>query len=244
MPHDPLLAAAAANLAGWHDLHLRALGHRTLRAGGWWCTPDAAPGLYLRAIALEPGADPAALAPVLSPEGWCGISDPWAVVDPTAGGFTWDGDRTWMRRRAGPLAPGILPEGITIDPVRDAEGLVGFEIASAHGFGITIPEPGAWHDPASLADDRQSLWVAHRDGEGVGTATAFRDAGVVGVYAISTIPALRRRGIGGALTRTAVMADPSLPAVLQASEMAIPLYRAIGFEVAGTFRSWVRAPRG
>jgi GNAT superfamily N-acetyltransferase len=131
---------------------------------------------------------------------------------------------------------------VSLERVTDAEGLVALELAAARGFGVTIPEPGAWHGPAQLDDPRQALWIARSGGEAVGTATAFNDAGVVGIYAISTVPPFRRRGIGGALTRAAAAFDPSRPAVLQASEMAIPLYRSIGFDRGGAFRTWVRPP--
>ena len=243
MSYDALLPAAAANLAGWHDLQLTGLGHRTLVRDGWWLTPDDAPGLYLRAIALVPGAQLAAIEPLLSPTGWCGISDPWAAIDLGPSGFTLDGDRPWMRRPAGPIAPGPLPTDLRIERVADAAALADFERAAACGFEATIPEAGAWHDPSTLADARQAHWLARDGRDPVGTATAFRHAGVVGIYAVSTVPAYRRRGVGATLTETAVSLDPSLPAVLQASDEAIGLYRSLGFETMGAFRTWVRAPR-
>ncbi len=240
----PLLTAAAANLAGWHDLQLRALGCRTERNADWWWTTDDAPGLYLRAIALRPDAPLAAVTDRLHPSGWSGICDPWAILDAAPAGFLPDGDRPWMARPVAPVAPGALPDGVSITAVHDPSELVEHELAAALGFGATIPEPGAWHGPAILGDPRLGIWIARRGGEAVGTAMAFREAGVLGVYAISTLPSQRRRGIGGALTRTAVSFDPSLPAVLQASEIALPLYAAIGFRTEGIFRTWVRGPRG
>jgi hypothetical protein len=44
------------------------------------------------------------------------------------------------------------------------------------------------------------------------------------------------------MTWAAVAADPSIPAVLQPSEMAVSLYARLGFEGFTTFRSWARLP--
>ncbi len=77
----------------------------------------------------------------------------------------------------------------------------------------------------------------------MGTGDRLREAGVLGVYSISTLPTARRRGIGAAITARTVAAAPDLPAVLQPSEMAEPIYRRLGFERFTTFRTWTRRPR-
>ena len=141
-PLPSWLAAAAANLAGWHDLQLRSLGHATERDDGWWWTPDDVPGLYLRAIALAPGADPGRIAARLHPASWTGLSDPWGTADPTPYGFLIDGDRPWMHRPAGPLQPGTLPPGVSLERVTDAEGLVALELAAARGV-LELEMPAA-----------------------------------------------------------------------------------------------------
>jgi hypothetical protein len=52
---------------------------------------------------------------------------------------------------------------------------------------------------------------------------------------------MRRRGYATALTAHVVANAPDLPAVLQPSRIAESLYRRLGFERFGVFRSWGRA---
>jgi hypothetical protein len=233
-----LVAATAANLAGWHDLNLRALGHRTEWRDGWWLTPDDVPIIYFRAIAVRPAADPRVpvrschLAPTMA------ACDPWSDLPLGRHGLTHEADRPWMQRPAGPVPPEPAPDGVAIERVADDAGLVDFERTAAAGFGSAIGPPHTWHGLPLLDDGRFDLWLARAAGHAVGTANGFREAGVLGVYAVSTIPAARRRGVATALTARTVGAAAGLPAVLQPSEMAEPLYRRMGFERFTTFRTW------
>ena len=60
-----MIAAAARNLATWHDVSLHAAGVATeVRAGVWTAEPGGA-GIFYDAITLDPDADPVALAPLL-----------------------------------------------------------------------------------------------------------------------------------------------------------------------------------
>jgi predicted GNAT family acetyltransferase len=78
------------------------------------------------------------------------------------------------------------------------------------------------------------------DGRTVATSMSFAEAGVLGVYGVSTVPEARRNGFGTRLTEAALAFAAGLPAVLQPSSMAEPMYRRLGFERFGTFRTWVR----
>jgi len=66
---------------------------------------------------------------------------------------------------------------------------------------------------------------------------------VLGIYGVATIPAMRGRGYATAMTTRALATAGDLPAVLQPSTMAEPLYGRLGFARFGTFRSWARGGR-
>jgi len=85
---------------------------------------------------------------------------------------------------------------------------------------------------AFAADPDVHLVVASLDGRAVGTALAIRTDEVAGVYAVETLTDARRRGVGTAATWAAVATGRAWGcdmAVLQASEMGFPMYRAMGF---------------
>ncbi len=236
-----LVASTAANLAGWHDLNLRALGHRTEWRDGWWLTPDDVPVIFFRAIAVRPGADPGVPIRTCRQAATLAACDPWSDLPLDRHGLAYEADRPWMLRPAGPMPAVPVPDGLVIERVGDDAGLIDFERTAALGFGSAIQPPHTWHGLTLLDDARFDLWLARAAGNAVATANGFREAAVQGVYAVSTLPAARRRGAGTAITARAVGAAPELPAVLQPSEMAEPLYRRLGFERFTTFRTWTRS---
>jgi GNAT superfamily N-acetyltransferase len=91
--------------------------------------------------------------------------------------------------------------------------------------------------PELLGDPGVCVAVGYLDGEPVSAATAIRSASTLGIYAVATIERARRRGIGRAVTWAAIEAGRSTwgsrIAVLQSSEMGLPVYASMGFvEVA------------
>jgi hypothetical protein len=235
-----LVAAAAANLAGWHDLHLRSLGHRTRWRDGLWMTPDPVPVIFFSAIAVRPGADPHVVAVDMTPVGWTAACDPWADLDLTAVGYQHLSDQPWMSRPADPMAPEPLPAGLAIERVGSVEDLVRFEATAAAGFESGAVAPHTWHGPGVIADPRLSMWLGVVDGRTAAVSMGFREAGVLGIYGVATVPRMRGRGFATALTRHAIATSPGMPAVLQPSTMAEPLYRRLGFTRFGSFRTWAR----
>lgn len=238
-----LTAAAAANMASWHDLHVRALGFGTQWRDGLWLTTDRVPGIFFRAIAIRPGASATAVVQGVHGQGWSAISDPWSDLDLTAGGYQFDGDHPWMVREPGTDPGPVHPDGLIVERVVDAASLADFERVAAIGFGSPVRETFVWHAPPVLLDPRLGMWRGRLGDRTVGVAMSFLEAGVVGVYGVTTLPDDRRRGYGAALTRQALMADPTLPAVLQPSSMAESMYARLGFTRFATFRSWGRSGR-
>ena len=79
----------------------------------------------------------------------------------------------------------------------------------------------------------------------VATSFAVRSGPVVGVYGVHTDEAYRRRGIGRAITAEAIGAGARwgcVAAILQSSEMGLPVYGAMGFRRIADMISF-EAPR-
>jgi GNAT superfamily N-acetyltransferase len=238
-----LVAAAAANLASWHDLHLRALGHRTEWRAGLWLTPDRVPVIFFSAIAVRPGAAGEVVSTVTDIASWTAACDPWSDLDLAGSGYEHLSDQPWMSRAPGPVDTGDHPQDLVIRRVADVSDLVLFEATAAQGFDAGVVAPHTWHGPGVIADPRLAIWLGLVDGRPVSVAMGFREAGVLGIYGVATVPAMRRRGYGRALTAHALAAAPDIHAVLQPSSMAEPLYRDLGFRRFGAFRSWARGGR-
>lgn len=83
------------------------------------------------------------------------------------------------------------------------------------------------------------MWVAFMDERVIGTDVALVGHGVVGVYLVTVVDTARGRGFGEALTWRATLADPALPATLQASSMGKPLYERMGYRTIATCQTWV-----
>ncbi len=97
-------------------------------------------------------------------------------------------------------------------------------------------------DPDGVPD--LDAWVLVHDGEAVAGAWSYLHGTDCGLYAIGTVPGVRRRGLAGALTRH-VLADAhrrgARTASLQSTPMGEPLYRSLGFTPVGRYEEWVPA---
>ncbi|MBX3029461.1 MAG: hypothetical protein KF809_04840 [Chloroflexi bacterium] len=242
---DPgwLTAAAAANMAGWHDLHIRSLGRVTAWEGGLWHSTDVLPSIFFQAVAIRPGASTDVLARIVPREGWVAVCDPWWDMDPTALGFREQSSPGWMVRPAGPVPDLPPPAALSIERVGDTAGMVAFEQTAAVGFEAGVIRPGTWHGPEVARDPRLITIVGWADGRPAAVGMGFVEAGVIGVYGITTVPEARRRGFASSVTGHILAQRPDLPAVLQPSTMARPIYERLGFVPFGRFRTWARGGR-
>lgn len=92
-----------------------------------------------------------------------------------------------------------------------------------------------------------TLYLGMRGGEPVGTVYRYCHAGVAAVHYVVTPPALRRQGIGAALTQHAMEQARALGyhiAVLTASPYGIGIYRRLGFHEFGSVSTYVWEPQG
>jgi GNAT superfamily N-acetyltransferase len=120
-------------------------------------------------------------------------------------------------------------------------------LGEGSGFGAAAARALAELEPALSGEDylgkpRYLGFLADRP---VATAALVPAAGLAGVYAVSTLPEARGRGIGAAMT-----AFPLLEArargyrvgVLQATAMGLPVYRRLGFRALCDYRCYAQPP--
>lgn len=241
---------AARNLASAWLTPAEAQGHPTNRDAMVWAADNHAPHPLLNsATLLAPlaAAEAAALVARLQRFYAMGAGAPWALWSAWATpdlrplGGTLVGQPPLMLRPVGPCAP--APPELVIREVTDAPSLVEFERTFIEGY--PTPElqpfqPGALFIPAILGGDYH-LWVGYVAGRPVTCAIAHLSDGVVGVHFVATLPEARGRGYGAAITSRAASTDPTLPAVLQASDLGRPVYERIGFAVVSRFDLWIFA---
>ncbi|HWE61565.1 MAG TPA: GNAT family N-acetyltransferase [Chloroflexota bacterium] len=159
-----------------------------------------------------------------------------------AHGFTRGEVAVGMAMRLDHLPAEPLPAGITIQRVADPALLRTWVALSAQNFsGEPVDLPTAFVESLvqvfaadGLGDHaRTCAYLAALDGRPVATALVVYAGGAAGIYAVTTAPAARGRGIGRAVTLAslhAAYARGYRVGILQANSMAISVYRALGFE--------------
>lgn len=132
------------------------------------------------------------------------------------------------------------PPGVVVEPV-DGTSLAQFsEVVTAVGLGAAT----AAHLTAPSFVDREDvdLFLGYLDGSPVGTSVAVSSARAGGVVNVLTREEARGRGVGTAMTWAAVQAGAARghdSAVLQATVMGLPVYRAMGFETVTEYVEFV-----
>ncbi len=124
-----------------------------------------------------------------------------------------------------------LPAGITVERV-DGDSHSEF-IALLIATGFPAQWAAAAFPPRLVKDRNTAMFIGRLDGMPAASALALRTGDLAGVYAVGTVEEARRRGLGTAVTWACVGAARewgSEAVVLQASEMGLPIYRAMGFK--------------
>ena len=166
----------------------------------------------------------------------------WPTPDLRAFGFELMGHPPFMLRPAGGSAPS-LPTGLTIRRVDDRDTLDDFVATLAEAYPMPEARGTALADP-SVVGGAITMFVGYLEGRPVATAGTHVSHGVNDVEWVSTLPTCRGRGIGAALTWSATLVDPSLPAVLIASDDGQPVYEAMGYVRVQRLTMWHRPPTG
>jgi GNAT superfamily N-acetyltransferase len=239
--------AAAANLVAC----LEHPAERMLRRRASW--PDLAavdsgspsPFLNCAVVRRQPAEDAASIVERLDGFYGAALGGPWTL---------WSGwDMPNLARHGGLLiqrmplmvrhpggAPPPVPGGLRIVEVDSADVLDDWEAALIAGFPVPELAGGGPIWDRRVLGGRLRLWVGYADRRPVATAAAYVGDGLVGVYLVATLPEYRGRGFATALTWRAVLADPALPAVLQATELGRPVYERMGFAAVGEFAVWLK----
>jgi len=138
----------------------------------------------------------------------------------------------------GSFAEGLSIVAATTDRVREEHLAVNGE---AYGMSreaalILLPH-------AALDELDEELYVGYMGGVPVGASALVVTPGVAGVYNVATVPSLRRRGLGAAMTWHAIRRGHErgcTMATLQASEMGRHVYEQMGFRHVGGYRTFHR----
>jgi ribosomal protein S18 acetylase RimI-like enzyme len=131
---------------------------------------------------------------------------------------------------------------LTIRPVENELTLQHHTEVVAEGFEWEASSLSGVFTPRLIDAPEWRGYVGYLDGRPVASSQLVLTDGVAGVYYVATIEDARRRGFGEAMTRQALnegaVAGCSI-ASLQASPMGEPIYRRMGFERVGYYRTYV-----
>jgi GNAT superfamily N-acetyltransferase len=104
-------------------------------------------------------------------------------------------------------------------------------------------------EPVPVADlgepdqvPRLAGWVLVHNGWAVSGAWSYRHRADCGIYAVGTVPSLRRRGFARSLVEHVLAAAAragARTASLQSTRMGRPLYESLGFEPVGRYEEWI-----
>jgi predicted GNAT family acetyltransferase len=117
-----------------------------------------------------------------------------------------------------------------------------FERTLVDGYPLPEMQPHEWggfYDERVLGGPTR-FWVGFVDGHPVATAAAHVASGVNNVEMVATLEGFRGRGYGAAVTWAATTADPSLPAILIASDPGRPVYERLGYTALTRWTMWLR----
>lgn len=129
-----------------------------------------------------------------------------------------------------------VPAGLRIEEVTTGELLITWlhTLARSNDFPTAIVDSflQIYVKRGFVNSPSVRYYLALLDGEPVAVSQLFLSNGVAGVYNVGTIPQVRRRGIGAAITLVPLRVAHALGyrfGVLQASQMGLPVYQRLGF---------------
>jgi hypothetical protein len=232
---DTLVRAGVMSLADRVRHHAAARGKEVVDDGRWVAAALADTGMFSNAgIVVRPPDDWSWVAPALAGLAPAGVAkllmSPFPTPDLRRDGLHLIGHPPFMVRAAGG-SQAAGPAGVEIREVRDEADLAAFERTLIEAYPIPDMDPAKvpLMFPHGYLGGGSHAYLALVDGEPVATAAAHVAAGVNHVEFVSTRSTHRGRGIGAAITWAATVADPSLPAVLIASDDGRGVYEALGY---------------
>ncbi|MEU5695085.1 GNAT family N-acetyltransferase [Actinosynnema sp. NPDC020468] len=227
------LRLASRNAAALWTALARARGHDLVRRPGFLAVGGPR---SLRVLLLD--EDPGDLGEVAdlvrAAPGRVLVEDPFAAVDVADLGLV--ARPLEVMWRTGP-APEPAPD---VTPVRTPGELATAARLAVEGFPFPGVDPAELAPPGLLAPPGVEVLIAWRSGEPAGVCLTIVDEDdVAGLYWVATLPAHRSKGVGRALTATALHRADRV-ATLTATTAGAPLYGSLGFTTAGVANWWSR----
>ena len=135
-----------------------------------------------------------------------------------------------------------LPNNLVLKKVEDETDLknwlkiytIGFDYSSSLGDFIY----NQYGDKLINKKDDMTHYIAYLNGKPVSTSTLFITDNIAGLYNIITIPEGRNNGLGKIMTKVPLEEGKKQGckiAILQATELGVPLYSKLGFNEVCTF---------
>jgi hypothetical protein len=245
--NDTMVRAGIASIADRVRHQARAVGVPVVDDGQVVAAALAPTGMFSNAmLVVRPPTDwdtVVAQLHALAPPGTPRLlMSPLPTPDLRTKGLQLVGHPPFMIRPAGGTGP-ELPTGVTISEITDFGELSEFERTLIEGYPIPDMDPAAvptLFPPTYLGADSHA-YAARVDGSIVATAATHVAAGVNHVEFVATRAEYRGRGIGAAVTWAATVADPSLPAVLIASDDGRGVYEGLGYLAVLRWTLWIGA---
>ena len=244
---DTLTDRAAWNMADRARHHADAVGRPYDADDALVVTRLGERGLFLNTgMVLQPPSDWDALLrridAVVPPGATATLVSPLPTPDLTDRGWHLVGHPPLMARLPGAVAPPSMPSELQIQEVVDRSVLEQFERTLVDGYPMPDLQPHRWgqfYDERVLGGATR-FWLGFVDGQPVATSAVHVAAGVNNVEMIATLESGRGRGYGAALTWAATTANPSLPAILIASDLGRPVYERLGYTALTRWTIWLR----
>lgn len=238
---------ASENLALQFEQMMRMMETRWVRWESAWAADAALPVSYLNSATLlrslaqeEAGNLVARLDQFYSEETgapWL-LWSAWPTPDLASYGMQPAGETPLMVRLPGP-APSA--NGLRIVEIGDEMGLRDYDDVMIHGY--PIPELHCSED--RISSERglggpMRFFVGYEGEKPVACSAACIGERELGIYSVATLPDRRGKGYGRALTVAALASARHLPAVLEASNLGVSIYRSLGFVQIGVFTLWYK----
>ena len=133
------------------------------------------------------------------------------------------------------------PGRLRIVTCRTKRELANWSRTMAAGYSIPEALAQSFTTPVSSGRLDYELYLGYAGRVAVATSGLVLNNGVAGVYLVATLPQHRRHGYGEQMTLHAMHRGQqrgALFASLQSSVMGLPVYRRMGFDEAGSYRTY------
>lgn len=248
-----IIDSGVLNMARMWETPARTMGGRWVRWDDAWAADSTLPTRVFNRVTIIRRLDPSSAADladrivrfynVRSDGGEYLVNDPWAALNLEPYGFSKWWSLPFMVRS--PAAPSRRGTQLEIREVQSNAAFGDFVHTLVEGFGLPdladVPTSQVMDDRV-LADGAMRCWIGVLGRRPIGTSVAYVSDGVVGVYLVSVLPAMRGRGFGEALTWQAALADRA-PSTLQASDLGRPVYERMGYVAALECATWIKTDR-